>query len=176
MDNLFHTLPLLAVIWIIGTVLLVTAVALLIASLRLGDASSRKKRESIVFLIGIFTALWIILGMPASYIAGGSEIYYSPEGVWVLMAGVLGAAFLYGVYEDTLNVGNLSLILPLVFVFLAAIPLFLIAFAAGAISIGIWFWIALAFLILSLISFLSWGIGGLVAASPALVFLLIALT
>lgn len=176
MVEILNSLPTVASIWIVGLVLLLGIATAIAVSLCF---SPEYRRRGIVEFAALSVALvanaWIILGLPLTYIVGGSAASGGDTGGWLFIGGMLGLAFSSGIVGNALDIDDQWIFRPVFYSVLAGIPLLLIALAAGLIAVGVWFWLVLAGVIISIIGFLSWGVGGLIAAGPTLALLLIAL-
>lgn len=178
MIDALNSLPLIASVWIIGLSLIWGLAAILSASLSFFSRyRGRGAIEITAPVLGLVLNAWIIVGLPLTYIVGGSAAYEGDTGGWIFLSGMLGLAFASGIVGNALDVDDQWLFRPIFYSVLAGIPLFLIALATGLIPVGSWFLVVLFGVSISLIGFFSWGPVGLVlAAAPAIAFLLVVLS
>lgn len=174
--RMLDALPTAAAVWFGGTALLLTFISVATGSTRfVSNEQAGWRLDQSISLGAIGLILWVVFGVPATFVFGGPAVYQTDAGAWAVIVGVVSAAFACGAVWPEFSYWE-RVTGPPVYALLALIPATCLALMMGMITVGAGFWLALGAIVGALISFATFGYFGVLVFSPLLVLFLIAIT
>ena len=171
---MLDALPTAAAVWFGGTALLLTFISVATGSVRFVRSEQAGWRlDQSISLGAIGLIVWVVLGVPATFVFGGPAVYQTDAGAWAVIVGVVSAAFACGAMSPEFSYWE-RVTGPPVYALLALIPAAALALMMGMITIGAVFWLALGAIVVALISFATFGPLAVLFFSPLIVLFIVA--